>query len=730
VLCNASRRVLLSASLTTRQGKIPRMSDAAPGAAMAPQANHPDPAAAAAAAAAAQQLQQASPDQQHQQLQAHLQHQPLQQQSLAQQSLQQSPTIQHALQSPMQQHASPQPVQHAIGTPSLGQSSTVDSLTCQWLNCGERHQAAEALYEHVCERHVGRKSTNNLNLTCHWGSCRVTTVKRDHITSHIRVHVPLKPHKCDFCGKAFKRPQDLKKHVKTHADDSVLLRSPDPNMGQNRPPGNSYQQPAQANNGYYGHDMGANNGYPHPSHGLNSNSFFQQPPQQPQYAGYGQVNYPASNSLADIQSMDTRRRAIEALNDFLGDIKRRAIDPGNYYDVGQRLQSANLPLPISTGYGYSTGNNYASNNNSSYSAASSLLDSFNNSGNLGMTGSSGGSMSQGPLTQSYSLPLPSNARTKQDLVEIDKFLEQLQATVYESSSSAAAAGVQQPGSHSQYTNYSGFGGSQYRNSDSPPSMQHSGSVSTPGLGMPSGSAMETPALTPASVSSYTSAGQSPMSTHSRSSMSSAHGSSMYPSLPSVTAISDMGAGYPATTSAPASGLASGFEGFEGRRYSGGRLQREAPAPRSQDMDSDAMETESDGAKTPRAKQPEDSSALDPALRAASQTSTAVQSPSTGAGSDSDEKQATWVENVRVIEALRRWVSERINNSEFEGEAEYPEPQHHVDHDMHMDHHQPSDEKTLEPHYEQVHHSEHEQHEQQAAPEVDADVAYPALKLEE
>ncbi|CAD0083862.1 unnamed protein product [Aureobasidium vineae] len=709
----------------------------------APQANHPDPAAAAAAAAAAQQLQQASPTQQHQQLQG-LQHQPLQQQTLAQQSLQQSPTIQHALQSPMQQHASPQPVQHAIGTPSLGQSTTVDSLTCQWLNCGERHQSAEALYEHVCERHVGRKSTNNLNLTCHWGSCRVTTVKRDHITSHIRVHVPLKPHKCDFCGKAFKRPQDLKKHVKTHADDSVLLRSPDPNMGQNRPPGNSYQQGQPASNGYYGHDLGTPSGYPHPSHGLNSNNFFQQPQQQPQYAGYGQVNYPASNSLADIQSMDTRRRAIEALNDFLGDIKRRAIDPGNYYDVGQRLQSANLPLPISTGYGYSTGNNYASNNNSSsYSAASSLLDSFNNSGNLGMSANGSGSMSQGPLTQSYSLPLPSNARTKQDLVEIDKFLEQLQATVYESSNSAAAAGVQQPGSHAQYTNYPGFG-SQYRNSDSPPSMQHSGSVSTPGIGslsnMPSSSAMETPALTPASVSSYTSAGQSPMSTHSRSSMSSAHGSSMYPSLPSVTAISDMGAGYPATTSAPASGLASGFEGFEGRRYSGGRLQREAPAPRSHDMDSDAMDTESEGAKTPRAstKQPEDSSSLDPALRAASQTSTAVQSPSTGAGSDTDEKQATWVENVRVIEALRRWVSERINNQEFETEAEYPEPQHHVDHDMHMDHHQPTDEKTLEPHYEQVHHQDHEQqleqqlaqHDQQAATEGEADVAYPVLKVEE
>ena len=87
--------------------------------------------------------------------------------------------------------------------------------------------------DHVCERHIGRKSTNNLNLTCQWANCRTTTVKRDHITSHMRVHVPLKPHKCEFCGKAFKRPQDLKKHVKTHADDSVLLRSPDGRNQQN-----------------------------------------------------------------------------------------------------------------------------------------------------------------------------------------------------------------------------------------------------------------------------------------------------------------------------------------------------------------------------------------------------------------------------------------------------------------------------------------------------------------
>lgn len=89
-----------------------------------------------------------------------------------------------------------------------------DNLACQWDKCTERCESAEALYDHICERHVGRKSTNNLNLTCGWNMCRTTTVKRDHITSHIRVHVPLKPHKCNFCGKSFKRPQDLKKHVK------------------------------------------------------------------------------------------------------------------------------------------------------------------------------------------------------------------------------------------------------------------------------------------------------------------------------------------------------------------------------------------------------------------------------------------------------------------------------------------------------------------------------------
>lgn len=95
-------------------------------------------------------------------------------------------------------------------------------FTCLWQGCTQQYFDAEQLYNHLTNDHVGRKSTGNLCLTCHWGQCDVTVVKRDHITSHLRVHVPLKPHRCGFCKKAFKRPQDLKKHEKTHIEENLL----------------------------------------------------------------------------------------------------------------------------------------------------------------------------------------------------------------------------------------------------------------------------------------------------------------------------------------------------------------------------------------------------------------------------------------------------------------------------------------------------------------------------
>lgn len=429
--------------------------------------------------------------------------------------------------------------------------------------------------------------------------------------------------------------------------------------------GNPY--PAHQPNTIPGQNF-ANNGYPNP----------------PQYSGYGQVNY--NNTMADQQSMDTRKRAIEALNDFLGDVKRRALDPGAYYDVGQRLNTNSLPLPVSIGSGYSLGSGYAGN--TSYSS-NNAMDSFSSSnGGISMNGG-GGAMTHGPLTQNYSLPMP-NARTKTDLLDIDRFLEQLQATVYETSNSSAAAGIQQPGVHSQFpSGYPGFN-NYSRSSDSPPNMQQQNQGASAASAQPlasvaqmasmtaSAGALDTPALTPASVSSYASSGHSPMSSHSRSSME--HSSNaMYPSLPSVTAVSDIRSGY---TSAPPSGLASEFDGFEGRRYSGGRLQREAPARQDGDVDSEAMDVDSDRSRTPRkedagkaAVRP-GSSSLDPALRSTppNQQGSDQATPGTSDGVE-DKAQEAWVENIRVIETLRRWISERLANKEFDrsGDDATPEP---------------------------------------------------------
>ncbi|KAI7906627.1 uncharacterized protein BX663DRAFT_497139 [Cokeromyces recurvatus] len=89
---------------------------------------------------------------------------------------------------------------------------------CHWQNCSRIYSDPEQLYNHLTNDHVGRKSTGNLCLTCHWDDCKVSVIKRDHITSHLRVHVPLKPYHCNYCDKSFKRPQDLKKHERIHSE--------------------------------------------------------------------------------------------------------------------------------------------------------------------------------------------------------------------------------------------------------------------------------------------------------------------------------------------------------------------------------------------------------------------------------------------------------------------------------------------------------------------------------
>jgi len=256
----------------------------------------------------------------------------------------------------------------------------------------------------------------------------------------------------------------------------------------------------------------------------------------------------------------------------------------------------------------------------------------------------------------YALPPMPNLRTKNDLMNIDQFLEQMQSTVYESSNAAAAAGVQQPGAH--YTHQT----VNFRHSHSPPqTVNHdlghmnsnvsSSHVTAPMMATHStqSNASGTPALTPPSSSvSYTS-GHSPASSHGMSPTSrhSSTAAAAYPSLPAVTL------GYsPHSNAAPTSTLGTNFDSDLRRRYSGGMLQRSA---RSEMEISDDSRTPS-----PTIRKTEVSNNIDPAL-------SGVQSPaqqSDSGDSARDRAEEAWIENIRVIEALRKFISDRLERKEY------------------------------------------------------------------
>ncbi|KAI1331255.1 hypothetical protein F5Y16DRAFT_361020 [Xylariaceae sp. FL0255] len=478
-----------------------------------------------------------------------------------------------------------------------------ESLTCKWAECTDKFQSPEMLYEHICDKHVGRKSTNNLNLQCSWGSCRITTVKRDHITSHIRVHVPLKPHKCEFCGKSFKRPQDLKKHVKTHADDNVMPRPTDQHGGHGGMNGGGYRTTGKPPSNYYdhngqmrtttaafappGHPAGHGGGYYH--HHAPPPSFSGAPMYyQPMNGGRG--DHMGYQAAADY---DSRKRSLEVMSDFLSDAKRRHLDPSSYHQVSQRLVPLHGGLPVGA---HSVGTEYLP------APAAVAVD-----------GHGGG---HGPYQQHYALPSMPGARTKNDLIQIDQVLEQMQSTVYESSNAAVSP----------------YAPVNVRHSHSPP---HSATAAQPTLASNTySSAHARSPLTgtpPSSAVSYTS-GQSPSPPSADFSPVSRHSSAapgLYPTLPAVTS------GYPGQSAT--STLGPSFDQDPRRRYSGGMLQRGRDA-------------------TPRA--PEISAVSSPS--AESEQGIEAQ--------EHDHQYEIWLENVRTIEALRGYIGHRLRRGDYEADS--------------------------------------------------------------
>ncbi|KAI3281829.1 hypothetical protein DTO002I6_9666 [Penicillium roqueforti] len=406
-----------------------------------------------------------------------------------------------------------------------------EQLPCQWACCTEKSPTAEALHRHVCDRHIGCKSTNNLNLTCQWGTCNTTTVKRNHITSHILVHIPLKPHKCDFCGRAFKRPQDRKKHVQTHADNSDI-RSPESGIKHfdKMIPRSStgfaaathyFESPLNAVNGGYTH--GAPQYYqPHTHlHPANLHS-------------YGKV-CSTLDHRQDGSHDYGRKRGYDALNEFFGDLKRRQFDPNSYAAVGQRLLGLQtFQLPILNGH----------LSEYEHMPASVAVDD------------GGGYRLSDSQAPGCHLPPMSSVRTKNFLITIDQFLEQMQNTIYDSSETIAAAGFTLAGLHSVH------GGLTYRAIHSPPTQLPASHVTVssqaPMMAASASPFVRTSVLTsPSSAQSYISQ-RSPISMHHVQRVSPLHesGGDIHP-------------------------LEHGpHDHYDRRRYTGGILQRGKPAKRA------------------------------------------------------------------------------------------------------------------------------------------------------
>ncbi|KAF4121175.1 Zinc finger, C2H2 type [Geosmithia morbida] len=605
--------------------------------------------------------------------------------------------------------------------------SADDNLTCRWNSCSQKFATPELLYDHICERHVGRKSTNNLNLTCQWNSCRTTTVKRDHITSHIRVHVPLKPHKCDMCGKSFKRPQDLKKHIKTHADDSVLMRSsqeahnqggmnyrPHMNKGESfenqhvseqdgtgkeeqegrreevekrreeEKRGRKEEEEGGGNTvlthntapSYYDHNSQMRHQFQHPPthHGgyyapqpsTNYGLYFNQPPlnnQRNEHLGY--QGAPAAHNGG---GYDQRKRAFDMVDDFFSSAKRREIDPSSYSQIGRSLMPLHGTLSM-PGPGPSPmvqeQQQYMGGGGGTAAA---------------MAHAAGPAPTQNPLTQQYYLPTPPHARTQKDLVQIDHLLGQMQDTIYENASHATA-GVH-IGSAAD-----GFGAG-YRNSPSPsmsqrrsPGTMGGGAVPTQdayqhhqhamsAAGMPSPltamSSTGTPAVTPPSSAMSYSSGHSPSPSSSAMSPQSRHSTSapvMYPSLP--TSLPAVSQGFGQSTTAT---LGPSFESNERRRYSGGMLQRAArapaPAPPRSVMPEDRERRPSVGSGAGAITPKAEPSHLPPVSPPLSDDT--VESDT---AREREEQYDRWLENMRVIESLREYVRGRLDRRDFVADQE-------------------------------------------------------------
>ena len=410
--------------------------------------------------------------------------------------------------------------------------------------------------------------------------------------------------------------------------------------------------------------------YGHPA--SNGTRGYYAPTQQHHGSAYGNVYYSA-NQGGNHDNIDLRNQSLNALNNFYSDTQSGVFDPKSYPQVESRL------LTIQAGQLSFMGNGG--------------MAEYQGGNSLGGAGTQVGFY--GPTPQ-YQLPALDNLRTKNDLLVVDRIMEQAQATIYDHPNLMAAAGVTQPGAIHVSS------GHQYRQSQSPPRAQvassHRSTVAATSPATVAASQLTTdspPALTPTdSTHSYPSA-RSPVSLASNGAMSPTTSAAMYPTLPSTSSAA-MSHNYFQSGMAPTSALGAQFNEDYHRRMPGSNLHKAQPLRtltrdsalkhakkiNEDDMDTssdDGIEVKAGGPVTPQSEedeatpQPHSRSEVSPSMIDPALSGEAVTSQSPGELDENDIKaDEVWVSIVRTIEDLRAWILHRLKHGEYESSKEEQE----------------------------------------------------------
>ena len=450
--------------------------------------------------------------------------------------------------------------------------------------------------------------------------------------------------------------------------------------------------------------------YPFQGHGGQANYYA--PTQQQQsgggngYTGFYNVD-PSSNSHGSISyhgnsfPTESRKRGIDAMNDFFGDAKRGKFDPSSYSEVGQRLLAFNgIQLPLPT-HGGGPGGMLAEYLAQQSPPTPTILQASPHRGSMG------GGM-YGPAAQSYqALPPMPNIRSKRDLQVVDDILDQTLQAVYDNMPKNQIV-MHTPQGHGQrHNSQNSVHG--LRTSNSPPgihlnthhAMAQSIHGSTPAL-TPSGSTVQSQSSSHSPTSNHDADLNDFEASHVASNMhnqqmmgqpmqNNSH-TVMYPSLPSAN---NSQGGY---SVAPSANLGTHFDREIRRRQGGGRLGRARPA--NEEMRFDAAGPSAEGDETPvegsngepakKRRSHETKEArfsrlnidpnLDPALAGpAPSTSSTTPSlsesePGTPATAPSADGVA-WERQMEVVLMMRRYVKNRLETGEWEGGVDGEDTEH-------------------------------------------------------